>query len=106
MAKKRTALNSALNVAAGRPQPEPEVHAPPPQESPPRSATLRAEGKAIEVLKPLTTRVEPEVYRQLKILAAEQDRSLMYLFGEAFNLLFEKHGKAPIATEQPPERKI
>ena len=108
MARKRTALNSALNAAAGRSEPEkpaPEkkpraVEAP---EKPiPKATTLRPEGKAVEVLKPLTTRVEPAVFRQLKVLAAEQDRPLMYLLGEAINLLFEKHGKPPIAAEKVP----
>lgn len=99
MAKKRTSLNNALHVAAGRtPEPEETPQAP----TAAKGNTLRAEGKAIEVLKPLTTRVEPEVFRQLKVLAAEQDRALMYMVGEAFNLLFEKYGKAPIATETPP----
>ena len=102
-------MNSALKSAAtGRPQPEedpkPSPETPPPAEAPRRSATLRPEGKAIEVLKPLTTRVNQGVLQQLKVLAAEQDRPIMYMVGEAINLLFEKYGKPPIAVEQPPGR--
>ncbi len=107
MAKRRTALNSALKSAAtGRPEPL-EEEAPPaarPAEPARRPATLRPEGKAIEVLKPLTTRVNQGVLQQLKVLSAEQDRPIMYMVGEALNLLFEKYGKPPIAVEQPPGR--
>lgn len=39
----------------------------------------------------------PEVARQLKILSAETDCTNQALLAEALNLLFEKHGKAPIA---------
>jgi hypothetical protein len=39
----------------------------------------------------------PETVRQLKILAAEQEKTMEALMGEALNLLFAKYQKAPIA---------
>ncbi len=42
---------------------------------------------------------DPAVARQLKILCAEEDRTVQSMIGESLNLLFEKYGKAAIAAE-------
>ena len=42
---------------------------------------------------------EPTVGRQLKLLAADQDRSVQDLLAEALNDLFRKYNKSAIATE-------
>ena len=40
---------------------------------------------------------EPNVARQLRMLAAETDRTVQDLIGEALNDLFRKHNKSAIA---------
>ena len=45
----------------------------------------------------LYAEITPEARRQLRILAAEQDTRIEALVAEALNLLFEKHGKPPVA---------
>lgn len=40
---------------------------------------------------------EPEVRKQLAMMAVLQDKSQAALLAEALNLLFEKHGQSPIA---------
>lgn len=40
---------------------------------------------------------DPAVRKQLAILAVEQDSTQAALMAEALNLLFEKHGRSPIA---------
>lgn len=40
---------------------------------------------------------DPVVQKQLKILSAETGRSIRELHAEALNMLFERHGKNPIA---------
>lgn len=106
---KRKNLSAALTKAA-RPRAVPGSIEPVASESSETSAvrapglrTLRAEGKADEVLQSMTTRQPPEVVRQLRVLAAELDKPIMYVIGEALNLVFEAHGKPPIAPEHPPE---
>jgi hypothetical protein len=39
----------------------------------------------------------PECAKQLRMLAAEQDTTVQELLKEGLNLMFLKHGKAPIA---------
>jgi hypothetical protein len=39
----------------------------------------------------------PECAKQLRMLAAEQDTTVQELLKEGLNLVFHKHGKAPIA---------
>ncbi len=45
----------------------------------------------------LYAEITPEARRQLLILTAEQDTRIEALVAEALNLLFEKHGKPPVA---------
>ena len=39
----------------------------------------------------------PEVHRQLRVIAAEEDKNLQQILGDALNELFERKGKPPIA---------
>lgn len=39
----------------------------------------------------------PEVHRQLRVIAAEEDKNLQEILGDALNALFERKGKPPIA---------
>ena len=48
-------------------------------------------------LRAVTAYVKPEVHRQLRLLAFEQNLSVQELMIEAINELFHKHGKARIA---------
>jgi hypothetical protein len=45
----------------------------------------------------LYAEITPEARRQLRILAAEQDTRIEALVAEALNMLFERHGKPPVA---------
>ena len=47
--------------------------------------------------KALTAYFEPEVLKQLKLLAAKEDKTIQSLLGEAINELFKKYGKPHIA---------
>ncbi len=38
-----------------------------------------------------------EVHRQLRVIAAEEDKNLQEVLGDALNTLFERKGKLPIA---------
>lgn len=49
--------------------------------------------------KNISTYVTPDVHKQLGHLSVELDRPLSSLMIEAMNLLFEAHGKQPIARE-------
>lgn len=39
----------------------------------------------------------PEVHRQLRVIAAEEDKNLQEILGDALNVFFERKGKPPIA---------
>ncbi len=39
----------------------------------------------------------PEVHRQLRVIAAEEDKNLQEVLGDALNALFEQKGKPTIA---------
>ena len=39
----------------------------------------------------------PEVHRQLRVIAAEEDKNLQDVLGDAINALFQQKGKPPIA---------
>ena len=47
--------------------------------------------------KALTAYFEPEVLKQLKLLAAAEDKTIQSLLGEAINELFKKYGRPHIA---------
>jgi hypothetical protein len=42
----------------------------------------------------------PEVKKQLRVIAAEEDKTIQQLLGEALNGLFSKYGKAEIAPTE------
>lgn len=94
MKQSRPSLFSAL-------KPQPKETAAPPSEpaktaSPGPSSTSYTppsrEGK-----KAVTGHFAPEVSKQLKMLALEEDSTIQSLLAEALNDLFEKRGKSPIA---------
>ena len=39
----------------------------------------------------------PEVHRQLRIIAAEEDKNLQEILGDALNVFFQHKGRPPIA---------
>ena len=41
----------------------------------------------------------PEVHRQLRVIAAEEDKNLQDVLGDAINALFQQKGKPPIAKK-------
>lgn len=47
----------------------------------------------------VSTWMLPDAARQLRMLAAEQEKSQQALFSEALNLLFAKYGKRTFAEE-------
>ncbi len=47
--------------------------------------------------KALTAYFDPEVLKQLKLLAATEDKTVQALMGEAINELFKKYGRPHIA---------
>jgi len=47
--------------------------------------------------KALTAYFEPEVLKQLKLLAAAEDKTIQSLLAEAINELFKKYGRPHIA---------
>jgi len=49
-------------------------------------------------LKPIMTWHDPAVRQQLKLLAAEHDKTEQKLMAEALNLLFAKYSKPTIAS--------
>ena len=81
----RPALHEVLKQkhAAAPPPPEPEHQA--------HRAPSRRGRKAVTIY------LDTAAHRQLRMLALEQDSSVQHLAGEAFNDLFQKHGKARIA---------
>ena len=42
----------------------------------------------------------PEVKKQLRLLAAEEDKTIQQLLGESLNMLFAKYGRAEIAPTE------
>jgi hypothetical protein len=64
----------------------------------PRSAATKPPSRQSTVA--VTGYYPPQVRMQLKILAAEQDRSMESMVAEALNDLFAKYGKPEIAPVQ------
>ena len=42
----------------------------------------------------------PEVKKQLRLLAAEEDKTIQQLLGESLNMLFARYGRAEIAPTE------
>ena len=58
-------------------------------------ATLQ--NRASETRKAISLRLNPAAWRQLKILALDEEKPSHDLLIEALNLLFEQRGKPPVA---------
>ena len=81
----RSALADAL-----KPRPAPPGEAPDPDPHAHRAPSRRGR-------KAVTIYLDTAAHRQLRMLALEQDSSVQHLAVEAFNDLFQKHGKPRIA---------
>ena len=66
----------------------------------PRTGRPRSESAERMEIKGIMTRVNPEGWRALRMLALELDVPLQALCVEAFNELLKKHGRRPI-VENP-----
>jgi hypothetical protein len=89
------ALQAVLDKAAGR-----EIESPKPEPKPPFSGTVTEEKffRPARVGKRFVgAHFDPQVARQLKMLAAEDDKTIQELLEDAVDLLFVKAGKARIA---------
>jgi hypothetical protein len=75
-------------------KPKPAI-APVETQEPPVAASYMAPSRRGK--KAVTGYFDPTVRQQLAVLAAEEQRSQNDLLAEALNLLFETHGKSPIA---------
>jgi Spy/CpxP family protein refolding chaperone len=102
--KKTSALNSALrNAGAKVAHEEPATQAAPATVA--ESGAWRTQPSRAGT-KPITLHLSEETRDQLKILAAEQRRTVADLGVEAFNLLFARHRKPEIAsTKGSPKHK-
>lgn len=70
---------------------------------PPPPAVVKAAAKSSEVpsrrgKRSVSGHFDPAVQRQLRILAAETDRTTQDLIGEALNDLFRKYNRSAIAS--------
>lgn len=95
MARKRPSLDAQL-VKQAEP---PAQMTPQPQAEPQTTASLSTRAKAREGKKAIAGFFEPQTAKQLKVLAANEERSVQGMLGEALNLLFEKYGLDVIASE-------
>ena len=86
-----------LKDAGGKAQPAAKPTATPAegQGASPTKAAGRAPGRDGKVV--IAAYFDPAVRKQLAILSVEQDQTQAALLAEALNLLFEKHGRPPIA---------
>ncbi len=101
MSAKRPSIAEAMREAAGAVRAVGPVPVPPPApatpqlpglpEVPPRVAPSRQNTKAI------TAHFPPQVRYQLKLMAAEQSRTMEDLVAEALNRLFAAYNKPEIA---------
>ncbi|HWZ51724.1 MAG TPA: ribbon-helix-helix domain-containing protein [Granulicella sp.] len=99
---KRNSMAQALSQAAGhaysRPSPPENKAGDPAQGHENRSIKrLAAVAPSRTGKKPVTGFFEPEVSRQLKKAALEQDKTMQQLLQEALNDLFRKYDLPPIA---------
>lgn len=91
---KRSAIAEAMREAGGR---SPEAGRAPPSagEAP---GAIGAGQPSRRGTKAITGHFAPEVRYQLRLLAAEQNRTMESMLAEALNLLFASYKKAEIAT--------
>ncbi|MBP0447740.1 hypothetical protein J8J14_23600 [Roseomonas sp. SSH11] len=86
---------SKPNFAAGLKALRPEAAPSPAPVTTPPLQTAQAPSRAGKVA--ISAYFEPEVRKQLAIMAARQDKSQAALIAEALNMLFEHYGESPIA---------
>jgi hypothetical protein len=97
-ARKRRSLDDQLAQQSAAVAPIEVTQATAPAVAPaPKSPNNQPGGRAGK--KAISGFFEIEVSRQLKIIAATEDKTVQGLLGEALNLLFEKYGKGAIASE-------
>jgi hypothetical protein len=85
-AQNKNALQAVLDRTAAPAAPKPEV----PQ--PAKAIRTYREGRKL-----VSAHVLPEVHRQLKQMALDEDSDIQHLLEEAIDLLFVKKGKPPMA---------
>lgn len=103
MAQKKADLTSALGQAGQsrrRQQPANAEETDSATETPaaPARQTTVAPSRRGQV--PVTAHFPPDVRKQIKMLAVEQDETVQNLLAEALNDLFAKYGKAEIAPRR------
>ena len=92
MSKRTSNIASAMREAASSTRSAPIT----------TSSTKNASGRI--GTKAVTGHFPPEVRHQLKILAAEQDRTMESLLAEGLNMLFSAYNKPEIAPTGPTDR--
>ena len=90
-------MSTKPNFAAGLKALRPEAPLPSPAAAPPTppAAVQQAPSRAGKVA--ISAYFDPEVRKQLAIMAARQDKSQAALLAEALNMLFEYYNESPIA---------
>lgn len=94
--QKKPSLGAALNQAAGKRAPESLPVDPDPVVVAPEAAPApkpRTKASSRSGTKMIGGHFPPEVSKQLKLIAVDQDKSLQSLLEEAIGDLFEKYGK-------------
>ncbi len=83
-----TASGQSVSMASGQDAPAAK-----------RQATTEAapQNRASDARKAISLRLNPAAWRQLKLLAVDEERPAHDLVIEALNLLFEQRGKPPVA---------
>ena len=93
MAKRATITSSHLDaMMARKPATEPSGNHDAKVPSPAAADTKPADGRRAQTL-----RLNDAAWRQLKILAIDQRKTMHDLVVEGINLVFEKHGQPPVA---------
>jgi hypothetical protein len=95
MTKKSGALANALRNSGATVAATPPADPMPPPDKPAARQQASRAGTA-----PITVHLAKEVRRQLKTLAADQERKVEDMVAEALNLLFAKYRKPEIAPRK------
>ena len=89
----KKSLSQAFKDRKGQPEKDTEAQAV--SEYPKKRSQLP---KSRKEKRSLTGWYSPDVHRQVRLIAAQEDKTLEEVVGDGLNLLFEKHGMPPIAT--------
>ena len=90
----KKSLSQAFKDRKGQPEKDAETQAV--SEYPNKRSQLP---KSRKEKRSLTGWYSPEVHRQVRMIAAQEDKTLEEVVGDGLNLLFEKHGMPPIAMD-------